>query len=56
MSGESMSRGRSGGMGEWGYQPGVYVPLKTLFLVDPKRRLWVLVRTEVALTCPQLMF
>ena len=33
MSGESMSRGRSGGIGEWGYQPGVYVPLKALFLV-----------------------
>ena len=28
-----MSRGRSGGMGEWGCQPGVYVPLKALFLV-----------------------
>ena len=29
-----MSRGRSVGMGEWGYQLGVYVPLKALFLVN----------------------
>ena len=34
MSGESMSRGRSGTMGIGGYQPGVYVPLEALFLVE----------------------
>ena len=33
MSGLSLSRGRSGAMGIGGYQPGVYLPLKALFLV-----------------------
>ena len=42
---------RGGGIGG-SYQPGVYVPLKVLFLFffifAPKLRLWVLVRTTTA--------
>ena len=35
-------------VGLGGYQPGVYMPLKALFLVALIHRLWVLVRTAAA--------